>query len=87
MYPQRANNLQLTAEQMGGSDPVLNLKDLEDNNLIHIQELPDEGSISKHREGDSIENNNDIEFDEDVAPPDTEKESPSNNDEESQHTR
>jgi hypothetical protein len=24
MYPQRANNLQLTAEEMGGTDPVLN---------------------------------------------------------------
>ena len=42
---------------MGGSDPVLNQKDLEDNNLIPIQELPDdEGSISEHRDGDSIEN-------------------------------
>ena len=52
-------------------------------NLIPIQELPDEGSISEHREGYSVENNNEIEFDEDVAPSDTEKESPINNDEES----
>jgi hypothetical protein len=57
MYPQRANNLQPTAEEMGGSDPVLNQKDLEDKNLISIQELPGEGSILEHREGDSIENN------------------------------
>jgi hypothetical protein len=86
MYPQRANNLQPIVEEMGGSDPVLNQKDLEDNNPIPIQELPDEGSISEHREGDSVENSSENEFDEDIAPSDTEKESPSNNDEESQHT-
>ena len=62
---------------MGGTDPVLNQKDLEDNNLIPIQELPDEGSISEHREGDSVENGNDAEYDEDVALSDNEKEVPS----------
>jgi hypothetical protein len=39
MYPQRANNLHNTAEEMGGTDPVLNQKDLEDNILIPIQEI------------------------------------------------
>jgi hypothetical protein len=50
MYPQRANNLQLTADEMGGTDPVLNQNDLEDNILIPIQDIPEEGSISEHRE-------------------------------------
>jgi hypothetical protein len=83
IHKEQTINLQPIAEEMGGSDPVLNQKDLEDNNLIPIQELPDEGSISENREGYSVENNNEIEFDEDVAPSDTEKESPINNDEES----
>ena len=34
MYPQRTNNLQLTTNEMGGSDPVLNQKDLEENNHL-----------------------------------------------------
>jgi hypothetical protein len=34
---------------MGGTDPVLNQKDLEDNILIPIQEISEEGSISEHR--------------------------------------
>jgi hypothetical protein len=86
MYPQRANNLQLTADEMGGKDPVLNQNDLEDNILIPIQEIPEEGSISEHREGDGVENENEAEYDEDVAQSDTEKEVPSKDDEESQHT-
>jgi hypothetical protein len=90
MYPQRTNNLQLTTNEMGGSDPVLNQKDLEENNLIPIQEIPaNEDSISEHREGDSVESENAIEFDvdEEDAPTDKEKESPSNDDDdESQHT-
>jgi hypothetical protein len=71
---------------MGGSDPVLNWKDLEDNNLIPIQEISEECSISEHREGDSVENENDVEFDEDIVHLDMEKEIPSKDDEESQHT-